>query len=222
MRGANAIVYSGGVPPHLIRRDLSTGAETGLLSSPAFDVAEDISPDGKTMVFTRRTLRGNSDIWSTMLGDTRSASPIVETPFDEASVRFSPDGRHIAFQSNESGRYEVYVAPFPNSAVKTRVSKGGGSLPRWSRDGRELFFISADRHMMSVPVSAGASIALGSPAPLFEIASGNALGDLGPDNVWTDFDPSPDGKRFLAVVPEPPGRNPLTVMMGWMPRTLDR
>jgi len=222
MRGANAIVYSGGVPPHLIRRDLSTGAETGLLSSPAFDVAEDISPDGKTMVFTRRTLRGNSDIWSTMLGDPRSASPIMETPFDEASVRFSPDGRHLAFESNESGRYEVYVAPFPNSAGKMRVSKGGGSLPRWSRNGRELFFIAADRHMMSVPVSAGASIALGSPAALFEIAGGTAVGDLGPDNVWTDFDPSPDGKRFLAVVPEPPGRNPVTVMMGWMPRTLDR
>jgi len=222
LRGANAIIYSGGVPPHLIRRDLTTGTEKVLLSSPGFDVAEDTSPDGKTVVFRRRTLRGTFDIWSATLGDSPSASPIVETPFDEASVRFSPDGRHIAFESDESGRYEVYIATFPNAAVKTRVSTAGGSLPRWSRDGHELFFVAADRHLMSVPVSPGVPIALGSAAPLFDIPAGSAGGDFNPNNGWTDFDPSPDGKRFLAVVPEPAGRKPVTVMMGWMPRTTGR
>ena len=222
LRGANAIIYSGGVPPHLIKRDLTTGTEKVLLSSPGFDVAEDTSPDGKTVVFRRRTLRGTFDIWSATLGDSPSASPIVETPFDEASVRFSPDGRHIAFESDESGRYEVYIATFPNAAVKTRVSTAGGSLPRWSRDGDELFFVAADRHLMSVPVSPGVPIALGSAAPLCDIPAGSAGGDFNPNNGWTDFDPSPDGKRFLAVVPEPAGRKPVTVMMGWMPRTTGR
>ena len=137
----------------LIRRDLSTGAETGLLSSPAFDVAEDISPDGKTMVFTRRTLARElrylvDDAWRSTVG--------LSNHGDAVSTKLTSGSRLMAgisrSRSDESGRCEVYVAPFPNSAgSRCAYRRAGGALPRWSRDGRELFFIAADRHMMSVP-----------------------------------------------------------------------
>jgi hypothetical protein len=111
--------------------------------------------------------RGEFRHVGSVLGGTPSASPLMETRLMKAASGSRPTAAP-GVRVDESGRYEVRRA-VSITAVKTRVSKAGGSLPRWSRDGRELFFISADRHMMSVPISPGSSIVLGSPAPLFEI-----------------------------------------------------
>ena len=117
----------------------------------------------------------------------------------------------MAFVSDESGRLEVYVAPFPSTGGKTLVSTGiaGGDLmggARWSHDGRELFYVSADRRLMAVPVRTTPMIEVGSPSPLFALQG----------RAWSDFAVSADGKRFLAVVPRAfAGEQPLTVILNW-------
>ena len=131
------------------------------------------------------------------------------------SVRFSPDGRHVAFASDESGRYEVYVAPFPMTAGKTRVSAGGANLPRWSRDGRELFYVSGDLHLVAVPVRTTPSLAFGAPQPLFAVQRATKWDDAKTFDAWSDFDVSPDGTKFLAVVPQPANHEPLTAVLNW-------
>jgi hypothetical protein len=154
----------------------------------------------------QRSVRGNYDLWTLPLSGEPTPSPLVQSPFDEQGARFSPDGRYVAYYSNESGRYEVYVAPFPVSGGKTRVSVGGGRRPHWSRDGRELFYLSDDG-LVSVPVRLGPSVEPGAPALLFAVKG---------SSTWLDFDVSSDGRRFLAVVPEfIADAQPLTVVLNW-------
>jgi hypothetical protein len=132
---------------------------------------------------------------------------LLNSPFNEQGVLFSPDGRFIAFESDESGRPEVYVAPFPATGGRTRVSTGGARLPHWSRDGRELFYLSDDRRLFAVPVRTAPAQVLGAPLPLFT---------LNESSTWIDFDVSLDGKRFLAIVPEVvANEQPLTVVSNW-------
>ena len=112
--------------------------------------------------------------------------------------------------TSESGQPEVYVTAYPGPAERIRVSTGGAEGLRWSRDGREIFYVSGDRHMMSVPVKTAPSLELGTPSALFAIN--------GPD--WAGFDVSPDGKRFLAIVPKIVADElPLNVIVHWAPET---
>ena len=206
-------IFHGGTPPHLFRRNLATGAQEELLHPPSFSLTEDVSPDGKTFVFTQRTPRGNFDIWTLPLGGG-APSPLLETPFDEMSVRFSRDGRYIAFASDESGRYEIYVAPFP-TGEKVRVSAEGGNVPRWSHDGRELFYISGDLHLVSVPVQTSPTLTFGVPQRLFAVARAQKWDDAKNFDSWPDFDVSLDGTKFLAVIPQPANQEPLTAVLNW-------
>ena len=213
-----AIVFSAdrGGPPHLYRKDLVTGAETEMQPGRGLQFSEDVSPDGKILLFTQRAV-STFDIWMMPLTPPGKASPLIETPFDEGrgSVRFSPDGRFIAYASDESGRSEVYIAPFPPTGAKTRVSTGGGALPRWRRDGQELFYISADRHLSSVQVRTTPSLLLGASQTLFAVEGGRVWTDPTGNSAWTDFDVSLDGRRFLAVIPQAANEQPLTVVLNW-------
>jgi eukaryotic-like serine/threonine-protein kinase len=206
-------MFSGGTPPHLLRRNLTTGAQEEVVHPPSFSLTEDVSPDGKTFLFTQRTPRGNVEIWMLPLA-AGAPSPLIETPFDEMSVRFSPDGKHIAFASDESGRYEIYVASFPVTGSTIRVSAGGGNLPRWSRDGGELFYISGDLHLVAVPVRTAPSLSFGGPQRLFPVARAMKWDDAKTTDAWPDFDVSSDG-RFLAIVPQPANHEPLTAVLNW-------
>ena len=210
-----AVVYSGGVPPHLFRKNLVTGVEEEVLHAPSFSLVEDVSPDGKTLLFTQRTARGNFDMWTLPLVGPPKPSPLQQTPFDETSARFSPDGRYIAYASDESGTYEVYIAPFPMTGGTTRVSTSGGALPRWSRDGHELFYLTGDLHLVALPVRTAPSLILGRPDPLFVVKSALKWDTAKPTNGWSDFDVSLDGKRFLASVPQPANQQPLTAVLNW-------
>ena len=115
--------------PHLFRKDLITGAETQILPPPSFSVAEDVSPDGKTLVFTQRTANGNFDVWTLPVDTLRGPSTLIESPFDETSVRFSRDGRYIAFASDELGHYEVYVEPAFSEVMTATLDWFGRYLP---------------------------------------------------------------------------------------------
>jgi len=206
--GGRAVVFSAdrGGAPHLFRKDLATGGEEEFLPRGAFQQAQDVSLDGATLAFQQEGER--AELLTLPVIGARTPSALLKSRFDEQDLRFSPDGRWIAFSSNESGRFEVYVAPLPATGGKTRVSAGGAKLPRWSRDGRELFYLSNDRHLVAVPIRKVPALELGTPVPLF-VLNGSA--------PWIDFDVAADGKRFLAIIPETVGdEQPLSVIVNWI------
>ncbi len=206
--GGKSVVYSvdRGTSPQLFRRDLATGKEEKLLPDGKFQIAEDVSPDGGSLLFREASEHGRFDIWVLPLTGGGKPAPFLQAPFGKSDVRFSPDGRYLGMITTESGQPEVYVTPYPGPGERIRVSTGGAKGLRWSRDGRELLYVSGDRHMTSVPVKTFPSLELGSPTALF------ALG--GAD--WKAFDVSPDGKRFLAIVPKIVADElPLEVIVNW-------
>jgi serine/threonine protein kinase len=144
-------------------------------------------------------------------GDPR-ATTLLSTPFHELFPQFAPDGRWLAYCSNESGRREVYVRPRVGSGAKQQVSTAGGAFPRWSRDGREIFFIAPEGTLMVVDVAVGSDLQVGLPRPLFRA-------DFKIVDIGYPFDVSPDGKRFLInelVSDEQPA--PITVVQNWTAR----
>ncbi len=204
-----SIVYSANRrgAPELYSRNLGSGAETRLTSAQnVFQQAQDLSPDGRTLAYVERTVSGNFDIWTLRLSGEGQPVPFLRSQFDKKEVRFSPDGRFLAFVANDSGQAEVYVAPFPGPGEKVRLSSGGARLLQWSPDGKTLFYVAADGRMMALPVVTAPSLKTGSPAVLFTIAG----------KPWLNCRISRDGKRFLAVVPEVAAdEQPQTVVVDW-------
>jgi Tol biopolymer transport system component len=193
-------------PPHIFRKDLRTGAETQVLAAGALQVAEDVSPDGLALAFSDRSAGGLS-MWTVPVQGTPTRSALLGAAAGVSQVRFSPGGRLMAFTSNESGRNEVYISPYPSTGEKTLASTTGGTMPRWSRDGRELFFVAADRRLTAVEVRTAPSLELGKLVPLFVLPG---------RRVWKDYDVAPDGRRFLAIVTDVRGdQQPLTVVLNW-------
>jgi Tol biopolymer transport system component len=217
--GEKSVVYSAsrGRGPHLLRRDLATGRDEELLSEEQlFGLAQDVSPDGKSLVYTRLGPSGIFDVWMLLLSGGGKPSALLKSAFNKREVRFSPDGKFLAMISNESGRPEVYVTSFPGPGERVRVSTGGAHHLRWSRDGRELFYISSDQTMVSVPVRTSPALEIGAPAPLFSIRKGGMESGALDRGITSGFDVSADGKRFLVVSPEVLGDElPLTVVANW-------
>ena len=143
--------------------------------------------------------------------------PVVNSTFEEKDGQFSPDGRWIAYQSNETGQFEIYLRPFPGPGEQKRVSTNGGAQVRWRRDGRELFYIALDGRLMAVPIrfaSDGKAVDLGTPVPLFATRVGGAVSGLDRQQYVV----SPDGQRFLmSVVAEDVNPSPITVILNWKP-----
>jgi serine/threonine-protein kinase len=152
---------------------------------------ESWSPDGRTLAFDELDPVSGWDIWTLSLDGDRKPRLFLRTPFNEWRPQFSPDGHWLAYHSNESGRYEVYVRPFPGPGAKTQVSTGGGGLPIWRRDGRELFYRNPEG-IWAVAVAAGASFSSGPPRKLFSAPPAS-------NTATSGFDVSPDGRRILMV-----------------------
>ena len=202
----------------LYRKPTTGSGSDELLSKIDGSIPTDWSPDGRFILFhTNNNLdqgiidqRNGYDLWVLSLAD-RQSKPLVRTPFHEIQGALSPDGRWLAYASDESGAFEVYVQAFPDSQAKRLVSKGGGAEPRWRADGRELFYVSADRRLMAVPTTIGPAFEAGTPATLFEM-NVRDLGFLS----GRRYDVTPDGQRF--VVQELTGRgspSALTVVVNW-------
>jgi serine/threonine protein kinase/Tol biopolymer transport system component len=210
-----SIVYSATLEtqPNLFRRDLATGKEEALAPAIAFQFANDVTRDGRTLVYSERTQRGNWDLMTLPLGGPGKPAALLPSSFNKANLTFSPDGDFIVFRSDESGRFEAYVAPFPGPGEVIRISTAGARMVRWSRDGREIFILSGDRRLVSLPVRTSPSLQVGAPVTLFEVTLLDVKGA-----GWNSFDVSPDGKRFLAIVPEVVAdRLPLTVVVNGYP-----
>jgi Tol biopolymer transport system component len=175
------------------------------------------SPNGQLLAFIEINPTTGYDIWvlrmdnpSAGSGQVRKAQPFLRTRFDETSPRFSPDGRWLAYISNESGRNEIYVQPYPGPGMKWQISTEGGTEPAWNPNGRELFYRSGDK-MMAVDIVTQPGFAAGTPRMLFE-------GRYEPAPVpIANYDVSSDGQRFLMLKPVEQAQAPtqINVVLNW-------
>jgi Tol biopolymer transport system component len=168
------------------------------------------SPDGQVLAYFEVHPTTGWDIWMLRLSD-RKALPFLRTQFNESVPRFSPDGHWVAYMSNESGRFELYVQPYPGPGGKWQISTEGGTEPTWNPNGRELFYRSGDK-MMAVDISTQPTFTAGKPRVLFE-------GRYEPTPAtFPNYDVSPDGKRFLMLKPseqEAAGPREINVVLNW-------
>ncbi len=136
---------------------------------------------------------------------------LLQTPFDEHTGMLSPDDRWLAYVSNESGREEIYMRPFPGPGGKVQISTEGGAEPQWSRDGKELFYRKGEK-MMAVAISAEPELAAGKPTLLFE---GRYLSGLSAGNPATNYDVAPDGRFVMIRVEERTAPTQLNLVLNW-------
>lgn len=177
-----------------------SGSVEQFLQSPNAQYPSAISPDGTRLVL--REDGATRDLMVVTMDKERRAQPLVQTPFSETSAEISPDGRWIAYASDESGMDEIYVRPFPDvNAGRWQVSSGGGAKPLWARNGRELFYLipsGAGSAIMSAPIERAAIFAAGAPAKVLEGPYLYGTGAVG-DAAFRTYDVSPDGQRFLMI-----------------------
>ena len=148
-------------------------------------------------------------------GPERRPVLLADTPYVEDQAQVSADGRMIAFNSDESGRWEVYIATFPGFTQKRQVSNAGGMQPRWRRDGKELFYLAADGAMMAVEVSMAPQPTSTMPVRLFDTG-------LSPSPSVPQYDVIADGTRFLVLAPSASGGEPITFVLNWLTGVQDR
>jgi serine/threonine protein kinase len=167
------------------------------------------SPDGRYLVYLRRTGTQPLEVWALPLFGDRQPIPVVQNTFLKAGPAVSPDGKWLAYSTNESGRNEVYITAFPGGGAKWQVSTSGGWAAHWRRDGKELFFLDSADKIVAVDVSlSGTAPQLGVPHVLFQASA--IQRQNGP------FDVTADGKKFLVNVGDlKEGSDPLTLVLNW-------
>ncbi len=188
------------------------GQAQPLVESEVSMYASDWSPDGKSLAVSAIDPHGKTvaDIWIVSMEGEHTAKPFLATRFFETGARFSPDGRWLAYQSNESGRNEVYLTPFPGPGGKWQVSQGGGEEPAWRHDGGALFYRSSEGALLEAGLTfKGAAVEVGTPRQLFKappnVGSGTAR----------SFAVAPGGDRFLFLEPIETAATPLTLITNW-------
>ncbi len=173
------------------------------------EVPSSFSPDGKFMAYISINGTTGYDVWVMQMSDRKTA-PFLNSQYAEAAPRFSPDGRWIAYVSDESGRYEVYVQPYPGPGGKYQISTDGGTEPIGDPNGRELFYRNGDK-MMAVEVSMAPTFSSAKTTMLFE---GHALKSTG---TFPFYDVSPDGQHFLMFksAEQSAGLTQIVVVQNW-------
>jgi Tol biopolymer transport system component/predicted Ser/Thr protein kinase len=163
----------------------------------------DWSPDGKNLLYW-----GNEDLWIVPVDGQQKPYTIAKTRFEERAGSFSPDGKWVAYSSNESLRYEIYLTPFPaGDGKRYTVSNQGGMSPAWRRDGKEIYFVAGDGRLTAVPVTIrGSQVQFGRAESLFPVDS---------SDFNRAYEPSLVGQRFLIAMPATPGGAAFTVVLNW-------
>jgi DNA-binding winged helix-turn-helix (wHTH) protein/Tol biopolymer transport system component len=181
-----------------------------LVSDDAIKLLGDWSPDGAEFVYTRVDGAASFDLWIAR-ADDGVGRPLLATAANEMQARISPDGKWVAYASDESGSLEVYVERYPELGEKRQVSSGGGGQPQWRADQRELFYLSADRAVSAVEIDTSTGIAFGTPRTLFRASvAGN------PADARELYAAAADGSKFLLEAPvEEADDRPITVIVDW-------
>ncbi len=191
------------------------GAEELLLETPNNKYAQDWSKDGRFLLYAEADPKTGRDLWGLpMTGNDRKPIVVVKTSFEELNGQFSPDGHWVAYETNESGRFEIVVQPFPVPSGKWQVSTGGGIQPRWRADGKELYFIAPDGKLMAASVTAaGVTFAAGTPVALFPASPVTGLGTNKQEYVV-----SRDGRFLINQPAEASTMTPITLILNWKPK----
>jgi Tol biopolymer transport system component len=190
-------------------------AEKLLLHNDENKFATSWTRDGRYIAYTSQSPKTNLDIWALPTFGDRKPIAISNGPFSENLAMFSPDGRHVAYVSNESGRAEIYVQTFPETGGRWQVSTAGGTDPSWRGDGKELFYRSSDQKLMAVEIQSTGEFQAGIPKALFAATVVQGVSR-------NRYSPAPDGQRFIFVAPL--GRDslgPTNVVLNW-PGTLGK
>ena len=189
--------------------------EEPLVSSAELKYNPQWAPDGQSIIYSQLNTKTNVDLHLLSLAGEKKSTSFLQTNFIEAQARFSPNGRWIAYISNETGQFEVYVESFPATGAKLAISIGGGSQPQWRADGRELYYYAPDRKLMAVEVNGDEpTFKVGEARPLFEIRV-VSIDQSFPGNGY--YTVTHDGKRFLvSSLPEAPERQQINVIVNWV------
>ena len=200
-------------PPHIYAKAADgSGPERMVLeSADTVELPQSFSPDGHFLVYGRHMAKteAGSHLWVLPLSGDGKPFPIVQDAFDESSPAVSPDGKWMVYQSNESGRREVYITAFPAGGAKWQVSTNGGTSAKWRRDGKELFFLDPTDKVVAVDVNAsGNAVRLGTPHDLFQT--------VGVQREYGPLDVTADGKKFLLNSGNlKEGSDPFTLVLNW-------
>jgi len=203
---------------HALYEKLANGAtpERLLLEpEPGMDglVALDWSRDGRIVFMAHPVGTANRDLWVLPPSGDRKPFPYLMTPFDEIEASLSPNGRWLAYTSNESGSYQVVVRSFPDpSRDRRQISTQGGGVPRWSGDGREIYYLDPGGRIVAVAVTADQNLEIGKSTPLFETPLSSPL--LRSDPAWT-YDVTSDGQQFLISTPLASNSARLIAVLNW-------
>jgi serine/threonine-protein kinase len=170
------------------------------------------APDGR-LLFSEEVPNRRRDIHALALDGSRRVESLVHSPGQDGNAEASPDGRWLAYDSDESGQFEVYVRPYPDTdRARWQVSGGGGKQPLWSRDGRELFYRDFAGSLFSVPVTRNASFTAGRPQKILDnrlyLGAGRSL-------AARAYDVSPDGRRFLFLKAQSSDTTSLVIVVNW-------
>ena len=197
----------GGTGDDVVLRNTVGAGERVVATDPLeYQAPTGFSPDGRFLLYEKQKQQ-RTDLMAVPLDGVGTPRPVAATPASEALGQVSPDGRYVAYMSDESGRFEIYVTTFPEAGGRWQVSQSGGREPRWSQDGRELFFFAPDNRLMAAQVrSDGPSFEVGSIRPLFQ---SRRMG------LEFRYGVAKDGKRFLVNGGLPQEPSPITLVTNW-------
>jgi eukaryotic-like serine/threonine-protein kinase len=190
--GERTIIFAadrGGSVPQLFRKDLATGAERRLFPPGMQQRPMDVFPGSRAVAYLERSTRGGFDIFQVPLTGGASPTPLLVSRHDKYEMRLSPDGRAMAFVGSEGTRTDLYVASVPITTAPVLAAADVWGAPRWSGDGRRIFYLAAERQVMSIAIRTTPTLDVGTPQPLFELKRSAALADVARDG------------RFLLLVP---------------------
>jgi Tol biopolymer transport system component len=185
------------------------GAADPIPDTTSADYPSSVAADGTTLAFSRITAAKSSDVYVLSLSGAPNPSPLVTSAAFDGGAQFSPDGRWIAYASDESGQLEVYLRSYPMSDRKWPVSTHGGTGPRWNRNGREIFYRSGNKIMAADVSVSGHDVVLSAPRVLFDQRYA-----YGANTALANYDVSVDGQRFV-MVKNDPGASHLNVVLNW-------